>query len=94
MRLGALAVVLLLALAVSKGCASEGRNISSERAMEVARASITFTPDRTQVRFVQQGIPPRPLWAVSLYTTKAGRPDRVVVVLVDADTGKIVRSTR
>ena len=86
--------MLAVAALVSRGCANEGRNISSERAIEVARQEVTFQPDHEQVRFVQQGVPPRPMWAVSLYTTKNGQPDRVVVVLVDADTGAVVRRTR
>ena len=91
-RLAALLVVLLAAFAVSRSCASAGRNVSSDDAVAIARNSASFDPDKVQVRFVQQGIPPRPLWAVSLYNLDdEGRPSRVQVVLVDASTGEILR---
>jgi hypothetical protein len=88
----ALLVVLLAAFALSRGCASAGRNVSSDDAVAIARSAARFEPERVQVRFVQQGIPPHPLWAVSLYNLDdEGRPSRVQVVLVDAGTGKILR---
>ena len=91
-RVAVLLAVLLAAFAVSRGCASAGRNVSSDDAVAIARESTAFRPDRVQVRFVQQGVPPRPLWAVSLYDVDAkGRPSRVQVVLVDAGTGQVVR---
>jgi hypothetical protein len=87
-----LLAVLLAAFAVSRGCGAAGRNVSSDDAVAIARKSTSFEPDKVQVRFVQQGIPPRPLWAVSLYDVDArGRPSRVQVVLVDASSGQIVK---
>ena len=84
--------MLLAALLVARGCASAGRDISQDKAIEIARSSVDFTPDKVQVRFVQQGIPARALWAVSLYTVNAqGRPDRAQVVLIDTRTGAIVK---
>ena len=91
-RVAVLAVVLLLAFGLARGCASQGRNVSSDEAVEIARNSTDFEPERVQVRFVQQGIPPHPYWAVSLYDVDAGgRPTEVKVVLVDASTGQIIR---
>lgn len=85
-------VVLLAAGVVARSCGSAGRNVSSDRAVEIARESTKFRPDKVQVRFVQQGIPPRPLWAVSLYDVDAdGRPTKIEVIVVDARTGGIVR---
>jgi hypothetical protein len=64
--------------------------VSSERAVELARAEATFTPDRTQVRLVQRGIPPRAYWGVSLYDVDAnGAPTKVAIFLVDRKTGDI-----
>jgi hypothetical protein len=89
-----LAVVLLFAFVVARGCASAGRDVSSDEAVEIAREAVGDERDKHQVRFVQQGIPPHPYWAVSLYDLGAlGRPINVVVVLVDADTGRIVRQS-
>jgi hypothetical protein len=66
--------------------------VSSDEAVEIARTSISVEREEVQVRFVQEGIPPHPYWAVSLYDLGARRqPINVIVVLVDADTGRVVR---
>jgi hypothetical protein len=91
-RLALIVAVLVVAFLSARACQSSD-NVSSERAVELARAEATFTPDRTQVRLVQRGIPPRAYWAVSLYDVdKAGRPTRVAVYLVDRKTGAIAGS--
>jgi len=90
-RLAALLVVLLAAFGVARSCGSAGRNVTADDAVVIARESTDFTPDKHQVRFFQQGIPPRPLWAVSLYDLGTrGRPVRVHLVIVDATTGAVV----
>ncbi len=90
-RLIALAAVLLVAVGVSRSCGSEGRNITADEAVLIARESTDFVPDKHQVRFFQQGIPPQPRWAVSLYDLgPRGRPIRVHLIVVDATTGAIV----
>ena len=84
--------VLAVAFLSARACQSSDK-VSSERAVELARAEATFTPDRTQVRLVQRGIPPRAYWAVSLYDVGEGnRPTRVEVFLVDRKTGALTRS--
>jgi hypothetical protein len=94
-RLIALAVVLLAAFAVARSCGSAGRNVTADEAVVIARESTDFQPDKHQVRFFQQGIPPRPLWAVSLYDVgPRGRPIRVHLVIVDATTGAVVEPGR
>jgi hypothetical protein len=91
-RVAALVVVLFAAFLVSRGCASEGRNVSQDEAVAIARESTTFQPEKVQVRFLQQGVPPRPIWAVSLYDVDdRGRPTKVELIIVDASTGKVVQ---
>ena len=86
----ALLVVLLVAFAASRSCASRSGEISREEAIEIARGEIAYEPERTQVRLVRQGFQSRPYWAVSLSTLDAaGRPDRITVVLVDARTRQV-----
>lgn len=86
-----LVVALLLALVVARGCGSAGRNVTKDEAIEIARASATFKGEKAQVRFLQQGIPPKPVWAVSLYDVDAqGRPVNAHVILVSAATGEVV----
>ena len=89
--MAAIATLLLVALLVSRSCAAADRKVSQERAISIARAATPFEPDRVQIRLVQRGIPPRAVWAVSLYDVTAdGAPTRVNVVLVDGRTGEIV----
>jgi hypothetical protein len=90
-RVAALGALLLVALLVSRGCAASDRQVSQERATSIARAATPFEPDKVQIRLVQRGIPPRAVWAVSLYNVGPGDvPTRVNVVLVDGRTGTIV----
>jgi hypothetical protein len=91
-RVAALVTVLLVAGLLARSCGSGSSQVSSERAVELARAEASFEPDREQVRLVQRGIPPRRFWGVSLYDVGAnGQPTRVEVFLVDARTGDVTR---
>jgi hypothetical protein len=91
-RIALVGAVLAVAFLSARACQGTD-NVSSERAIEIARAEVAFAPDRTQVRLVQQGIPPRAYWAVSLYDVdSAGRPTRVQAFLVDRKTGQITRA--
>lgn len=90
--MGALVALLLVALLVSRSCGAADRQVSQERAVSIAREATPFEPDKVQVRLVQRGIPPRAVWAVSLYDVDVnGSPTRVNVVLVDGRTGEVVR---
>ena len=90
-RVAAVVALLLVALLVSRGCAASDRQVSQERAISIARGATSFEPDKVQIRLVQRGIPPRAVWAVSLYNVGPGDvPTRVNVVLVDGRTGAIV----
>jgi hypothetical protein len=89
-RVAAVVVVLVFAVLFARGCGSEGRNITDDQAVALAKDKATFTAERYQVRFVQQGLPPQPFWAVSLYDEgPQGRPTRYQVFLVNATTGEV-----
>lgn len=86
-----LVVALLLAAVVARGCGSAGRNISSEQAIVIARDYWHSDAEKAQVRFFQRGIPPQPVWAVSLYDVdELGVRTNVRTVVVSATTGEIV----
>jgi hypothetical protein len=88
-RIAALLAVLFVAFLATKSCARQENKISQDEAVAIAREHVDFTPDRHQIRYLPQGIPPVYYWAVSLYTVKNGHPVRVQVVLVNATTGAI-----
>ena len=60
--------------------------------LEDLKKQIDFVPDKVQIRYLPQGIPPVYFWAVSLYTLKNGQPARVQVVLVNAQTGAVQKT--
>ena len=86
-----LLVALVLAGVVARGCGSAGRNVSSEQAIEIARDYWKSDAEKAQVRFFQRGIPPQPVWAVSLYDLdEDGSKTNIRTVVVSATTGEIV----
>ena len=91
-RVAIMVAVLAVAFLSARSCGSAGREVSSERAVEIARHEASFTPDRQMVRLVQRGLPPRAYWGVSLVKSGPdGRPTSVQVFLVDAKTGDVTR---
>jgi hypothetical protein len=65
--------------------------VSKEQAVATARDQVSFTPTRTQVRLLRQGINSKPFWIVSLSipAEQEGVYRRLTVVRVDANTGKV-----
>lgn len=90
-RIAALAIVLLAAFLATKSCARKDQKVSQTEAIAIAKRQVDFTPDKVQIRYLPQGIPPVYYWAVSLYTLQNGQPRRVQVVLVNATTGAVQR---
>jgi hypothetical protein len=88
-RIGVLVAVLLVAFLVAKSCTRQQNEISQDEAVAIAKEHVDFTPDKFQVRYLPQGVPPVYFWAVSLYTLRNNQPARVEVVLVNATTGAV-----
>jgi hypothetical protein len=82
--------LVVLALVLARVLHHGGAQVSEERAVEVARPFVDFTPEGHNIRLLRRGIPPRPFWAVSFWIKNdAGDPTRVTVVLVNGDTGDV-----
>jgi hypothetical protein len=94
-KVALLLAVLFLAFLVSRSCANQSQEITQDEAVELAKEHAAFEPCAEeicqQVRFLQQGIPPRPYWAVVLseHIDAQGRPTRVQSFLVNAQTGAV-----
>lgn len=86
-----LALVLLLAFVVARGCQQSQVRISEEQAIATARDEVRFEPRRTQIRLLRQGINSKPYWIVSLSVPgrREGTFSRLSVVRVDANSGKV-----
>ena len=89
----AVAVLVVLfgaALLFSQSCQQSQVRVSQEQAIETARGQVSFTPRRTQIRFVRQGIDSKPFWAISMSVTgRDGTVARLATVRVDANTGRV-----
>jgi hypothetical protein len=89
-------VLIAIGLLLTRVAGRGHQKISDDRAVEIARPLVNFTPEGHNIRFVRRGIPPRGFWAVSFWIKDArGDPTRVTLVLVDAETGRVdsVKST-
>ncbi len=92
-RRGLLAVVALLAVTfvAAQSCQQAQVRLSKEAAIAKARPEAGFTPQRTQVRLVRQGLTSHPFWAVS-FSVAAPSGDgyaKLTTVRVDANKGTI-----
>jgi hypothetical protein len=97
-RRGVLAVVALavVTFVVAQSCQQSQIRVTKEQAIERAQPQAGFTPQRTQVRLVRQGLDGSPYWAVS-FSVPAASGDgyaRLTTVRVDANSGKIAAVNR
>ena len=93
--LGIVALFAVTAMA-AQSCQQAQVRISKELAITTARPEAGFTPERTQVRLVRQGLTGRPYWAVS-FSVPAPSGDgyaRITTVRVDANTGQVAAVNR
>ena len=93
-----LAIVALLVVTgfAAQTCQQSQVRLTEEQAIEKALPEAGFTPERTQIRLVRQGLTARPFWAVS-FSVPAASGDgfaRLTTVRVDANTGTIEAVTR
>lgn len=87
----AFAALLALTFVAARSCQQSQVRLTKDQAIVTARPQAGFTPERTQVRLVRQGLNGHPFWAVS-FSVPAASGDgyaRVTTVRVDANTGKI-----
>jgi hypothetical protein len=86
-----IAAVLVLAFVVSQTCQKASVRFDKDQAIAKAKAQVDFTPQRTQVRFLRQGLDSKPFWIVSL--SRPGKSEgtfsELAVVRIDANTGKV-----
>jgi hypothetical protein len=74
----AVAALLGVTIVAAQSCQQSQVRFSKEDAMTAARSQADFTPERTQVRLVRQGLTGHPFGYAELTTVR-----------VDANTGKI-----
>ena len=91
MRVAVIAAVLILAFVAAQTCQRSSIRVSKEQAIATAKERIDFTPERTQIRMLRQGITSKPYWIVSLSipTDRKDVFDELALVKIDANTGKV-----
>jgi hypothetical protein len=89
-------LVLVLAFVVARSCQQSQVRVTKEQAIGSARQEVNFTPTRTAVRLLRQGLSSKPFWIVSLSIPRreGGGYRRLAVVRIDANTGKVAEVTR
>ncbi len=87
--------LLALGLVLTRVLGRTNTKVSKDDAIAVARPKVDFKPQGYNIRLVRQGIPPRPVWAVSFWIRKAGGGfSRITIVLVDANNGRVMQVRR
>ena len=92
LRVGVIVSVLLLAFVAAQTCQKSSIRLDKNQAIAKAKEQVDFTPGRTQIRLLRQGVPSKPFWIVSLSRPgKApGTFSALAVVRIDANSGKVV----
>jgi hypothetical protein len=87
--------LLALGLVLTRVLGRTDTKVSRDDAIAVARPKVDFKPQGYNIRLVRQGIPPRPVWAISFWIRKAGGGfSRITIVLVDANSGRVMQVRR
>jgi hypothetical protein len=83
--------VLVVAFVAAQTCQKSSIRLDKNQAIAKATARVGFTPKRTQVRFLRQGLGSKPYWMVSLSRPgqQKGTFSRLAVFRINANTGKV-----
>jgi Peptidase propeptide and YPEB domain len=91
LRVGVIVAVLGVAFVAAQTCQKSSIRLDKEQAIAKAEAQVAFTPQRTQIRLLRQGLASKPYWIVSLSRPGEveGTFSRLAVVRIDANTGEV-----
>jgi hypothetical protein len=85
--------VLVAAFVAAQTCQKSQIRLDKNQAIAKAKAEVDFTPQRTQVRLLRQGLNSKPYWIVSLSRPgeRKGTFSALAVFRINANTGKLER---
>jgi hypothetical protein len=91
LRVGVIVAVLALAFVAAQTCQKSQIRVEKDQAIATAKERIAFTPERTQIRLLRQGITSKPYWIVSLSipTERNDVFSKLALVKIDANTGRV-----
>jgi hypothetical protein len=81
----------VVAFIAAQTCQKSQIRVDKDQAIATAKERVDFTPRRTQIRLLRQGITSEPYWIVSL-SIPTDRNDvfrKLALVKIDANTGKV-----
>jgi hypothetical protein len=92
-RVGVIVSVLLLAFVTAQTCQRSSIRLDKNQAIAKAKEQVDFTPKRTQIRLLRQGVPSKPFWIVSLSRPGklSGTFSKLAVIRINANTGTVER---
>jgi hypothetical protein len=90
-RAGVILAVLLLAFVAAQTCQKSSIRLDKNQAIAKAERQVSFTPKRTQIRLLRQGVPSKPFWIVSLSRPgkRPGTFSALAVIRINANSGKV-----
>jgi hypothetical protein len=90
-RVGVIVAVLVVAFVAAQTCQKSQIRLDKDQAIALATEHVDFTPKRTQIRLLRQGLGSKPFWVVSLSRPgeRPGTFSALAVVRIDANTGKV-----
>jgi hypothetical protein len=89
--IAAIVVLFVVTLLAAQSCQQSQVRVTQEQAIATARERAGFTPERTQIRLVRQGLTGHPFWAIS-FSVPAASGDgyaKLTTVRIDANSGKV-----
>jgi hypothetical protein len=91
LRVAVIAAVLVVAFVASQTCQKSSVRLDKNEAIAKAEQQVDFTPKRTQIRLLRQGLTSKPYWIVSLSRPgkREGTFSELAVVRINANTGKV-----
>ena len=91
LRVGVVVSVLLLAFVVAQTCQKSAIRLNKDQAIAKAEQQVDFTPKRTQIRLLRQGVPSKPFWIVSLSRPGKARGtfSALAIIRINANTGNV-----
>jgi hypothetical protein len=94
--IAALVALVAVTAVAAQSCQQSQVRVKQDRAIATARPKAGFTPERTQIRLVRQGLTAHPYWAIS-FSVPAASGDgyaKLTTVRVDANTGAVAAVNR
>jgi hypothetical protein len=91
LRAAVIVGVLAVAFVAAQTCQKSSIRLDKNQAIAKATRQVDFTPTRTQIRMLRQGITSKPYWIVSLSRPgkREGTFSALAVVRINANTGKV-----